>query len=75
MVFFLGGGVYIYCVILPKYWLDSREIFLDPVDISGTVVGESPDCLLLSWTGVGENLDHVCWGGVSSFSFLLGSSQ
>ncbi len=32
-----------------------------PVDISGTVVGESPDCLLLSETVVGENQDHVCW--------------
>ncbi len=32
-----------------------------PVDISGTVVGESPDCLLLSETVVGENPDHVCW--------------
>ncbi len=32
-----------------------------PVDISGTVVGESLDCLLLSGTVVGENPDHVCW--------------
>ncbi len=32
-----------------------------PVDISGTVVGESPDCLLLSGTVVSGNLDHVCW--------------
>ncbi len=29
--------------------------------ISWTVVGESPDCLLLSGTVVGENLDYVCW--------------
>ncbi len=34
-----------------------------PVDISGTVVGESPDCLLLFGTVVSENLDHVCWVG------------
>ena len=32
-----------------------------PVDISGTVVGKSQDCLLLSQTVVGENPDHVCW--------------
>ena len=32
-----------------------------PVDISGTVSGESPDCLLLSGTVVGENQDHVGW--------------
>ncbi len=32
-----------------------------PVDIFGTVVGESPDSLLLSWTVVGENPNHVCW--------------
>ncbi len=32
-----------------------------PVDIFGTVVGENPDCLLLSGTVVGENPDHVCW--------------
>ena len=29
--------------------------------ISGTVMGESPDCLLLFGTVVGENPDHVCW--------------
>ncbi len=34
---------------------------VDIVDIFGTVVGESPDCLLLSGTLVGENPDHVCW--------------
>ncbi len=32
-----------------------------PVDNFGTVVGESPDRLLLSGTVVGENPDHVCW--------------
>ena len=31
------------------------------IDISGMVVGESPDCLLLSGTVVGKNPDHVCW--------------
>ncbi len=30
-----------------------------PVDNCGTVVGENPDCLLLSGTLVGENPDHV----------------
>ena len=32
-----------------------------PVDNFGTVVGESPDRLLLSGTVVGENPDYVCW--------------
>ena len=32
-----------------------------PVDIFGTVVGESPDCLLLSGTVVVENPDYVWW--------------
>ena len=32
-----------------------------PLDNFGTVVGENPDCLLLSGTVVGENPDHVCW--------------
>ncbi len=31
-----------------------------PVDNFGTVVGENPDCLLLSGTVVCENPDHVC---------------
>ncbi len=35
-----------------------------PVDNFGTVVGENPDCLLLSGTVVGENPDHVCWGPI-----------
>ena len=35
-------------------------MFVYPVDISGTAVGESPDFLLLSGTVVGENPDHVC---------------
>ncbi len=33
----------------------------NPLDNFGTVVGENPDCLLLSGTVVGENPDHVCW--------------
>ena len=37
-----------------------------PVDIFGTVVGESPDCLLLSGTVVGENPDYVCWAYIHS---------
>ncbi len=32
-----------------------------PVDNFGTVIGENPDCLLLSGTVVSENSDHVCW--------------
>ena len=32
-----------------------------PVDNFRTVVGENPDCLLLSGTVVGEHPDHVCW--------------
>ena len=32
-----------------------------PVDIFGTVVGESLECLLLFGTVVGENPDHVSW--------------
>ena len=38
---------------------DEKEGLNYPVDISGTVVGESPDFLLLSGTVVGEN--RVCW--------------
>ena len=38
------------------------QIYRVPVDNFGTVVGENPDCLLLSGTVVGENPDHVCWG-------------
>ena len=42
-----------------KAWLfPSSNI---PVDISGTVLGECLDCLLLSGIVVGENPDHVCW--------------
>ncbi len=33
----------------------------NPLDNFGTVVGENPDCLLLSGTVVGENPDHVYW--------------
>ncbi len=42
------------------FCLESRNIF-NPADNFGTVVGESPDRLLLSGTVVGENPDHVCW--------------
>ena len=35
-----------------------------PVDNFGTVVGENPDCLLLSGTVFGENPDHVCWDDI-----------
>ena len=35
-----------------------------PVDISGTIVGESPDCLLLPGTVVGGNPDRVYWDDV-----------
>ena len=42
--------------------LDRKNLGLNsPVDNFGTVVGENPDCLLLSGTVVGENPDHVCW--------------
>ncbi len=39
----------------------AQQKYSNPVDNFGTVVGESPDCLLLSGTVVGENPDHVCW--------------
>ena len=35
------------------------------VDNFGTVVGENPDCLLLSGPVVGENLHHVCWDSIN----------
>ncbi len=38
-----------------------NSLILHPLDNFGTVVGENPDCLLLSGTMVGENPDHVCW--------------
>ncbi len=41
------------------------QMLLYPLDNFGTVVGENPDCLLLSGTVVGENPDHVCWVVVS----------
>ncbi len=41
-----------------------------PVDNFGTVVGENPDCLLLSGTVVGENPDHVCWAHLFCLFFL-----
>ncbi len=39
--------------------------------ISGTVAGESPDCLLLSGTVVGENPDHVCWVSINKVKIAL----
>ncbi len=39
----------------------STDRAIYPVDNFGTVVGENPDCLLLSGTVVSENPDHVCW--------------
>ena len=48
------------CILSPVH--KSQFFMTDPVDISGTVVGESPDCLLLSGTVDGENPDHVCRG-------------
>ena len=57
--FTLYGRSYIGTLL---FGVSSRSVKeADPVDISGTVVGESPDCLLLSGTVVGENPDHVCW--------------
>ncbi len=40
----------------------ARDNIIGPLDNFGTVVGENPDCLLLSGTVVGENPDHVYWG-------------
>ncbi len=34
------------------YMVNIASQTMCPIDISGTVVGESPDCLLLSWTVV-----------------------
>ncbi len=44
------------------------HLYKCPLDNLGTVVGENPDCLLLSGTVVGENPDYVCW--VSNFTGL-----
>ncbi len=49
---------------------NSLEGMTIPVDNFGTVVGENPDCLLLSGTVVGENPDHVCWDK-NNFLYLL----
>ncbi len=51
----------------PEDKAKAREVTHHPfyfyylVDNFGTVVGENPDCLLLSGTVFGENPDHVCW--------------
>ena len=44
-----------------------------PLDNFGTVVGENPDCLLLSGTVVGENPDHVYWdvSGTMCISYIM----
>ncbi len=41
--------------------------------ISGAVASESPDCLLLSGTVVGENPDYVCWVRFYVFFQIPGS--
>ncbi len=46
-----------------------------PVDNFGTIVGENPDCLLLSGTVVGENPDHVCWGDDKKVHWFLSKGQ
>ena len=46
---------------LSSWLLDHWSGLRTPVYISGTVMGESPDYLLLSGTVVGENPDHVSW--------------
>ncbi len=40
---------------------NDRKSDSNPVDISGTVAGERPDCLLLFGTVVSEILDYVSW--------------
>ncbi len=42
-------------------FLTHQKLFKNPVDISGAVICDSPDYLLLSGTVVGGNLDHVRW--------------
>ena len=46
----------------------TKSLSIIPVDISGTIVGESPNFLFLSGTLVGENLDHVCWDVETHYS-------
>ncbi len=48
---------------------------VNPVDNFGTVVGENPDCLLLSGTVVHENPDHVCWADCLSVCLSVFSCQ
>ena len=53
--------------ILNHIWQQIASTYLQlqfviyPVDNFGTVIGENPDCLLLSGTVVGKNPDHDCW--------------
>ena len=42
-------------------WAIQSEYIYYPIDISGTVMSERLDCLLLSGTVVSKNPDHVCW--------------
>ncbi len=39
-------------------------VYFQPVDISETMVGESPDYILLSWTVVGENTEQAGWAPI-----------
>ena len=59
------GRIGIFLISIPGFFHIS-DFYSIPVDISGTVVGESLDCLLLSGTVVGENPDHVCLDADSS---------
>ncbi len=62
-----------------RSWGGGIENF--PLDYFGTVVGENPDCQLLSGTVVGENPDHVCWviymwrGSTKNFKYVGGRQK
>ncbi len=47
--------------LMRYYYFIKRLVYIYPGDISGTVVGENQDCLLLPGNVVGESPDHVCW--------------
>ncbi len=57
----LGKNAANYPAVLIDSTSPATVLAIFPVDNFGTVVGEHPDCLLLSGTAVGENPDHVCW--------------
>ncbi len=64
--FFLLRILAIYDAKNIHFWYILLDYFttrpsFNPLDNFGTVVGENPDCLLLSGTVVGENPDHVYW--------------